>query len=98
MTDFWILVLVIASMGLAIAIGVSMAAWIQASQDRVTATSKVLRSMKCLKISDLTEISFDMLRNLRITELDVSSKYRHLLTASLVVCEYHPAQGSLRFD
>lgn len=75
----------IATVFLAIPTGIAQADWIQASQERVTATSKSLGSIKWLKVSGLNESVFDMLRSLREHELKVSERCRKLLAATLVM-------------
>lgn len=66
-------------------IGKSQASWIQASQVRVTATSKTLSSVKRLRISGLNDMAFDMIRKLRMMELAASEKFRILLGISLIM-------------
>lgn len=68
--------------------GTHQAAWIQASQIRVSATSKALGSIKWLKISGLSDVAFSVIRNLRVRELAVSTKFRLLLGVSLILCVY----------
>lgn len=72
---------------LAVPTGKAQAAWIQASQDRVTATSKLLGSIKSLKASGLSNIAFGMIREARTEELKVSRKCRLLLGAALILGE-----------
>ncbi|KAF2157808.1 ABC transporter [Myriangium duriaei CBS 260.36] len=83
-------VLLIFSVYLALPTGKAQAAWIQASQDRVTATSGVLGSVKWLKFSGLTDMAFSTLRQLRLTELEVSLKFRKLLGRSLLLLIFMP--------
>ncbi|GAM82536.1 hypothetical protein ANO11243_005180 [Dothideomycetidae sp. 11243] len=78
-------VLLFASMFLAVPTGKAQAAWIQASENRVTATSGILGSMKWLKFSGLTQTVFETMRQLRLTELSVSLKFRKLLGRSLLL-------------
>lgn len=66
-------------------IGKSQAAWILASQVRVTATSKTLGCVKSLRISGLNNMAFDMIRKLRVFEMAASMKFRLLLGASLIL-------------
>ncbi|KAF6795321.1 ABC multidrug transporter [Colletotrichum sojae] len=70
---------------ISVPIGKSQATWIKASQDRVTTTSKVLSSIKSLKISGLGDLVFSMIRDLRSKELEVSERYRKLLGFTLVL-------------
>lgn len=67
-------------------IGKHQAAWIAASQRRVTATSKALGSVKWLKISGLTGVAFNGIRRLRTQELAASTKFRLFLGITIVLC------------
>lgn len=67
-------------------IGKHQAAWIAASQRRVTATSKALGSVKWLKISGLTDVAFNGIRRLRTQELAASTKFRLFLGITIVLC------------
>jgi ATP-binding cassette, subfamily C (CFTR/MRP), member 1 len=62
-----------------------MAQWIQASQERVTATTKTLGSIKWLKFSGLNDQAFSMIQTLRTQELELSRKVRMLLGSCLVL-------------
>ncbi|KAK2038982.1 ABC transporter [Colletotrichum somersetense] len=64
---------------LSLQIGNAQAKWIRASQDRVTTTSKVLGSIKPLKMTGLSDLVFSLIRDLRTKELEVSERYRKLL-------------------
>ncbi|KAK1579629.1 ABC transporter [Colletotrichum navitas] len=64
---------------LSLQIGNAQAKWIRASQDRVTTTSKVLGSIKPLKMTGLSDLVFSLIRDLRTKELGVSERYRKLL-------------------
>ncbi|KAM0463152.1 hypothetical protein ACHAPV_003278 [Trichoderma viride] len=66
-------------------IGKHQAAWIAASQRRVTATSKALGSVKWLKISGLTDVAFNGIRRLRTQELAASTKFRLFLGITIVL-------------
>jgi hypothetical protein len=70
---------------LAVPTGKAQAAWIQASQERVTVTSKTLSSIKCLKVSGLNDTAFSMLRKLRSHELKVSERFRMLMGVSMMI-------------
>jgi hypothetical protein len=79
------LVTLVGTICLALPSGPAQAAWIQATQVRVTATTKTLGNIKGLKISALTEVAFQILRNLREQELKTSMKFRLLLGGSMVL-------------
>ncbi|KAL1619695.1 hypothetical protein SLS56_010027 [Neofusicoccum ribis] len=70
---------------LAVPTGAHQASWIQASQERVAATSKTLGSMKWLKISGLNDVAFSIIRKLRARELEISRKFRILLGVSMLL-------------
>lgn len=73
-------------------IGAAQAKWIQASQERVTATSKTLGSIKRLRISGLNDLAFKIIKDLRAKEMIASKKFRLLLGASLVLRTFDSAQ------
>jgi ATP-binding cassette, subfamily C (CFTR/MRP), member 1 len=72
---------------IAIPTGAAQAAWIKASENRVTATSKALGGIKSLRISGLNTRAFDVIRNLRTEELACSKKFRILIGANLILRE-----------
>ncbi|PNP46855.1 hypothetical protein TGAMA5MH_01807 [Trichoderma gamsii] len=76
-------------------IGKHQAAWIAASQRRVTATSKALGSVKWLKISGLTDVAFNGIRRLRTQELAASTKFRLFLGITIVLSICTPVFGPL---
>ena len=59
------------------------ALWLEAIERRISATTKMLGSMKRIKMCGLTDILFDNLHNLRLRELDISKKFRRLLIGSM---------------
>ncbi|CAM1501184.1 Fc.00g103460.m01.CDS01 [Cosmosporella sp. VM-42] len=73
---------------IAVPTGKAAAAWNQASQNRVTATSKTLGNIKWLTVSGLNEKAFDMIRTLRSRELQISRRYRVFLGVclALLIC------------
>lgn len=80
---------------LAMPTGLAQAQWIQASQERVVATSKVMNSIKWIKISGLSNPCFDLLRRLRVKEIAVSLRFRLLMGASMILSKlpYISASG-----
>ncbi|KAH7030673.1 ABC transporter [Microdochium trichocladiopsis] len=78
---------------LAMPTGKAQAAWILASQERVTTTAKTLGSIKSLRISGLNERAFQVIRQLRNDELSISQTCRILLAAYLVLLVYVPLWG-----
>lgn len=70
----------------AIPTGKAQAAWIQASQKRVSVTSYILGKMKWIRLSGLNSFAFERIQDLRIGELRTSERYRSLLTLVLLTC------------
>ncbi|KAL2851369.1 P-loop containing nucleoside triphosphate hydrolase protein [Aspergillus pseudodeflectus] len=60
-------------------LGKSLADWIQASQKRVTLTSKVLANIKTLRLAGASRPIFSRIEDLRANELHISERYRSLL-------------------
>lgn len=87
------IVVMIGSVFLAIPTGRHQASWIQASQNRVTATSKALGSIKWLRVSGLNDMAFTVIRNLRLHELEVSKRFRIFLGISLILAICTPVLG-----
>jgi len=83
-----LLVTLIGTAFLAAPLGNASAAWIKASQDRVTATSKTLGGIKWLKMSGLSDMAFSAIMKLRKHELDVSKKLRILLGVIVMICTF----------
>ncbi|KAF7552267.1 hypothetical protein G7Z17_g4442 [Cylindrodendrum hubeiense] len=73
---------------IAVPSGTAQAAWIQASQERVTATSKTLSSVKWLKVSGLSDVTFAVIRRMRVRELKISMTYRILLGVTLILLTF----------
>ena len=59
------------------------ALWLEAMERRISATTKMLGSMKRIKMCGLADILFDNLHSLRVQELDISKKFRRLLIGSM---------------
>ncbi|GME30562.1 hypothetical protein M1837_005155 [Neofusicoccum parvum] len=78
-------VLMACTIFLAKSTGSSKVAWIQASQERVAATSKTLGNIKWLRLSGLNKVAFSALEALRTHELQVSKKFRLYFGASFVL-------------
>lgn len=88
-------VVMVGTIFLAVPTGAHQASWIQASQERVAATSKTLGSMKWLKISGLNDVAFSIIRKLRTRELEISRKFRILLGVSMLLCRAHTSAYKL---
>jgi ATP-binding cassette, subfamily C (CFTR/MRP), member 1 len=70
---------------IAIPTGKAQATWIEALQERVTATAKTINCIKRLRISGLNDLVFSIVRNLRTEELAKSTKFRYLIGGSLIL-------------
>ncbi|WDK08975.1 ABC transporter [Colletotrichum graminicola] len=79
-----IFAVLIATAFFAIPTGKASAEWIKASQDRVSTTPKTLGSIKWLKASGLNDVAFLVIQKLRVTELEVSRRFRILLGVSMM--------------
>jgi ATP-binding cassette subfamily C (CFTR/MRP) protein 1 len=56
------------------------AVWTEAIQKRVALTTKLLRSMKSVKLTGMVEISAKLVQSERVRELELGKKYRWLVT------------------
>ncbi|KXH67726.1 ABC transporter [Colletotrichum salicis] len=79
-----VLVVLLTTAFLAVPTGKASAEWIKASQDRVSTTSKTLGNIKWLKISGLNHVAFSVIQKLRTIELEVSRRFRVLLSISMM--------------
>lgn len=59
------------------------ALWLEAMERRISATTKMLGSMKRIKMCGLSQTLFDSLHGLRVSELKISVKFRQLLIANM---------------
>ncbi|KAK2049863.1 ABC transporter [Colletotrichum somersetense] len=80
-----VFVVLFATAFFAIPTGKASTEGIKASQDRVSTTSKTLGSIKWLKSSGLSGVAFSVIQKLRVTELDVSRRFRVLLGVSMII-------------
>ncbi|KAJ5960301.1 uncharacterized protein N7479_007451 [Penicillium vulpinum] len=67
---------VVVCVPLAVACGKAQGIWLEAVEERVTVTSKVLGVMKNIKMTGLTETISSSLRDLRSAEIDASFPFR----------------------
>lgn len=72
---------------LAVPTGLRQADWIQASQARVAATSRILGNVKSFRLSGLNDTAFATIEMLRKQELDVSRKFRLCFGAMIMLCK-----------
>lgn len=59
------------------------ALWLEAIERRISATTKMLGSMKRVKMCGLADILFNNLHSLRLQELEISKRFRRLLIGSM---------------
>ena len=59
------------------------ALWLEAIERRISATTKMLGSMKRIKMCGLADILFNNLHSLRLQELKISKRFRRLLIGSM---------------
>lgn len=59
------------------------ALWLEAIERRISATTKMLSSMKRIKMCGLADVIFNNLHGLRLQELDISKGFRRLLIGSM---------------
>ncbi|KAJ5255483.1 hypothetical protein N7497_007030 [Penicillium chrysogenum] len=71
-----VVVCLAAGVPLAVACGKAQGIWLEAVEERVTVTSKVLAVMKNIKMTGLTETISSSLRNLRSAEIHASFPFR----------------------
>lgn len=63
--------------------------WLQAIQNRVQATSEMLKNMKEVRLGGLQELMADKLRGLRAKEVSESTPFKRALTLIVTFCESH---------
>ncbi|CAI7598161.1 unnamed protein product [Penicillium glandicola] len=71
-----VVVCLAAGVPLAVACGKAQGIWLEAVEERVTVTSRVLGVMKNIKMTGLTETISNSLRDLRSAEIDASFPFR----------------------
>lgn len=78
-------------MGLPISIasGKAQGRWLEFVEERVTVTSKVLGVMKNVKMTGLTEVVANILRQLRLDEIGASQRMRVIRVINNTICETH---------
>ena len=63
--------------------------WLQAIQNRVQATSEMLKSMKEVRLGGLQNLMADKLRGLRAVEVSDSTPFKRALTLIVTLCQCH---------
>ncbi|KAJ5740408.1 P-loop containing nucleoside triphosphate hydrolase protein [Penicillium malachiteum] len=80
-----VLVCLAAAIPFAIATGNAQGKWLEAVEERVAVTSKVLGVMKNVKMTGLTDIVASILRNLRLGEISSSRPFRLLNVLNVTI-------------
>jgi hypothetical protein len=73
---------------LAIASGNAQGTWLEAVEERVAVTSKVLGVMKSIKMTGLTEVISKNIRELRSQEIKASFAFRLYTVLIITFCQY----------
>ncbi|GJC78756.1 ABC transporter atnG [Colletotrichum liriopes] len=68
-------------------IGPARMAWNEGVQERVSTTSSMLAQIKGIKMMGLTDYFSNMVQRLRVTELDMSKKFRMFIVRIILICE-----------
>ncbi|RNJ55692.1 hypothetical protein D7B24_008217 [Verticillium nonalfalfae] len=80
-----VIVCILASSGVASATGRRQVAWMQAIEERVTATAVTISSMKPLRISGMTVAVENLIQALRHRELKIGGKWRLMLVIAVTL-------------
>ncbi|CAG7924068.1 unnamed protein product [Penicillium olsonii] len=75
-STIFVILCLIAGVPLAVSCGEAQGVWLEAVEERVAVTSRVLGVMKSVKMTGLTETISNSLRDLRSAEIDSSFKFR----------------------
>ena len=70
---------------MAIPVGIRLAMWIKASEERVAATSRTLGNMKSYRMAGLNSIAFAAIEGLRVRELQISRTFRIWFGAATIL-------------
>lgn len=81
-------VCLIAGIPLALASANAQGTWLEAVEERVAVTSRVLGVMKSIKMTGLTETIANNIRDLRSQEIEASFLYRLYGVIIMTVCEF----------
>lgn len=81
-------VCLIAGIPLALASANVQGTWLEAVEERVAVTSRVLGVMKSIKMTGLTETIANNIRDLRSQEIEASFLYRLYGVIIMTVCEF----------
>ena len=77
----------IAGVPLAVSCGEAQGVWLEAVEERVAVTSRVLGVMKSVKMTGLTETISNSLRDLRSAEINSSFRFRLYEALGVTLCE-----------
>jgi hypothetical protein len=78
-------------------IGARQAAWLEAIERRIKATTAMLSAMKGIKMCGLTDILSTTLQALRVDELNISKKFRHVIVWNMIFSKL-PIQNLIFFS
>ncbi|KAJ5085777.1 P-loop containing nucleoside triphosphate hydrolase protein [Penicillium argentinense] len=82
-----VIVCLVAGVPLAVASSSAQGLWLEAVEERVAVTAKVLGVMKNIKMTGLTDVIADLVRKLRVQEIKAAFPYR-LYGVIIVTCSY----------
>ena len=84
-------VCLLAGLPLAGAAGNAQTPWLEAIEDRLAATAKVLGSVKAVKMTGLADVVSTTIRQLRLDEIHASLRWRVLNIFVTIFCNNHPS-------
>lgn len=87
-----LLVCTLLGLGVASTMGGRQQRWLQAIQNRVQATSEMLKSMKEVRLGGLQNLMAEKLRGLRTVEISESTPFKRALTLIVTLCQYYQSQ------
>jgi len=91
-----------AGIPLAIASGNAQGVWLEAIEERVAVTSKILGVMKSIKMTGLTDVIANNLRHLRSEEIKTSFAFRLynvlILTCCLLAFSFPSKQSNMGYS
>ncbi|CAI6082463.1 unnamed protein product, partial [Clonostachys chloroleuca] len=97
----WIVSCLFLGMPIAKAAGNAQVPWLESIEERLAVTTKMLGSMKAIKMTGLTEMMSSIVTNLRNSEIDISRKFRALAVmesgASYLSSTFTPVIGFALF-
>lgn len=86
MTNLDLTACLAATVPLAISAGNAQGTWLEAVEERVAVTSKILGVMKNIKMTGLTNVAAGILRTLRLNEIKDSRPFRLYTVFNITIC------------